>query len=81
MENWPEKNGQLEKEFLLKDFMGAVDFVNQIAKIAEDADHHPDIFLHSYNKVRLNLMTHSEGRITQKDHDLASNIDKIFQQL
>ena len=78
MEKWPEVNGQLEKEFELTDFMSAISFANRIAEKAEIADHHPDIFIHSYKKVRISMMTHSEGKITEKDHDLAREIDTIY---
>ena len=77
MENWPEINGQLEKEFGFQDFMSAVNFINRIAPIAEEMDHHPDLFLHSYNKVRVSMMTHSKGMITSNDHELAAKIDQL----
>ena len=63
------------KEYEFKNFVQAVDFVNKIVPLAEKADHHPDLLIHSYKKVRVELMTHSEGKITQKDYDLAKEID------
>ena len=54
-----------------------LEFVNKVAAIAESIDHHPDIFIHSYNKVKIRVMTHSEGKITQKDHQLAGKIENI----
>jgi 4a-hydroxytetrahydrobiopterin dehydratase len=51
-------------------------FVNAVAGAAEAANHHPDISI-SWNTVRLRLSTHSAGGITQKDLDLAGEIDKM----
>jgi len=61
----------------LKDFAAAMAFVNQVAEMAEGANHHPDILIHGWNKVRLTLSTHSEGKVTQADHDLAAGIDGL----
>jgi 4a-hydroxytetrahydrobiopterin dehydratase len=76
LSGWQIESGELTKTFNFKDFLGAVDFVNQIAKIAEDAGHHPDIDIR-YNKVRIALMTHDAGGLTEKDFDLAAGIEKL----
>ncbi len=81
MKNWPEENGQLVKEFELGDFLQSVEFINRIAPVAEEMDHHPDLFLHAYKKVRVSLMTHSKGMITDLDHELAEKIDSIYNSL
>ena len=78
MKNWKEENNQLVKEFELSDFKGAVDFVNKIVPHAEAADHHPDVLIHSYKKVKVMLFTHSEGKVTDKDYSLAEQIDATF---
>jgi 4a-hydroxytetrahydrobiopterin dehydratase len=51
-------------------------FVNRVARVAEAANHHPDVAI-SYNKVRLTLTTHDEGGLTMKDFKLASKINKL----
>jgi len=51
--------------------------VNRVAELAEAANHHPDIFLHGWNKVRLTLSTHSQGGLTDADFKLASQIDRL----
>ena len=76
LHGWHIKSGQLEKTFHLKDFLTAIDFVNQIAKYAEGAGHHPDIDIR-YNKVRTALVTHDAGGLTKKDFDLAAEIEKL----
>lgn len=64
------------KEFVFKDFVKAISFVNQVADIAETEGHHPDISIW-YNRVRLELSTHSQGGLTQNDFILAAKIDDI----
>lgn len=76
--DWKSDSKYLEKEFVLNNFKDAVKFVNQIAQAAEDAEHHPDVLIHSYKKVKVMLFTHSEGKVTEKDHLLAKEIDTIF---
>jgi 4a-hydroxytetrahydrobiopterin dehydratase len=51
-------------------------FVNRVARLAEAANHHPDIVI-KYNKVRLTLTTHDEGGLTEKDFKLANKIDRL----
>jgi len=75
--NWNTEEQGLTKEFEFKNFMEAMDFVNKITPLAEAADHHPDILIHSYKKVSVMLFTHSEDAITEKDHALAKEIDAL----
>jgi 4a-hydroxytetrahydrobiopterin dehydratase len=76
--DWTTENNKLVKEFVLTNFKDAVSFVNQIMPLAEAADHHPDILIHAYKKVKVMLFTHSEGKITDKDYALAQQIDATF---
>jgi 4a-hydroxytetrahydrobiopterin dehydratase len=64
-----------EREF--EDFAQALAFVNGVGELAERANHHPDILLHGWNKVRLTLSTHSEGGLTAADFDLAKSVDGL----
>jgi 4a-hydroxytetrahydrobiopterin dehydratase len=75
--DWKTENNKWTKEFIFSNFVEAVEFVNKIVPIAEKADHHPDITIHAYKKVRIELITHSEGKITDKDYELAKKIDKL----
>lgn len=75
MDMW-EKTDKLTKEFTFKDFNEALAFVNKVGELADKADHHPDIEL-SWGKVVVNLVTHSEGKITEKDYALAEQIDQL----
>lgn len=75
---WREENAQLEKEFTFADFASALKFVNKVGELAEAAQHHPDIQL-SWGKVGITLSTHDEGKVTDKDRNLAKQIDKAFE--
>ncbi len=77
LNNWKYQNNQIEKEFEFKDFKSALNFVNNVGDEAEKMDHHPDIFLHSWNKVNITLSTHSAGGITDNDFNLANKIEAV----
>jgi 4a-hydroxytetrahydrobiopterin dehydratase len=70
---------QLEKKFARKNFLDAAAFINQIAGVAEQHDHHPDVLLSGYKNVLVMLSTHSAGGITQNDFDMAGAIEKLVQ--
>jgi 4a-hydroxytetrahydrobiopterin dehydratase len=74
---WSLVGEAIQRTFQLKDFVGAMRFINAVADAAESAQHHPDILIR-YNLVTLTLATHDAGGITQKDFDLALRIDSIF---
>ncbi len=67
----------LEKTLKFKDFSEALVFVNKVGEIAEKENHHPDIKIHSWNKVTLTLSTHSIGGLSENDFILASKIDEL----
>ena len=77
MSEWREEGAAIVRDLEFKDFAAALAFVNRVAEAAEDANHHPDILIHGWNKVRLTLSTHSEGRVTDADHAMAQRIDGI----
>ena len=74
---WIFNGNDIGKEFSLKDFKSALPFVNKIGAEAEKIDHHPDIFLHSWNKVKITISTESAGGVTQDDFNLAKKIEAI----
>ncbi len=75
---WNEKNNSLVREFKFEDFKSALEFVNKIGKIAERMNHHPDIEL-GWGRVEVSITTHSEGKVTDRDRELAEKIDDITQ--
>jgi len=71
---WTRKSNPLIKEFKFNSFRNSIVFVNRIAGLADDADHHPEILIR-HTKVLITLSTHSVGGITQKDLKLAGQLD------
>jgi 4a-hydroxytetrahydrobiopterin dehydratase len=73
--DWKIEDGELVRRFSFKDFRASLAFVNRVGELAESAGHHPDIDIR-YNKVRLALVTHDAGGLTNNDFDLAAKADK-----
>jgi 4a-hydroxytetrahydrobiopterin dehydratase len=74
---WRREGAGIVRELTFPDFAGAIAFVNAVAGAAEAANHHPDILVHGWNKVRLTLSTHSDGGLTDADFALAAQIDAL----
>jgi 4a-hydroxytetrahydrobiopterin dehydratase len=72
---WTRDGDAIVRELKCEDFAAAMAFAARVGELAEAANHHPDILVHGYNHVRLELSTHSEGGITRADLDLARQID------
>ncbi len=75
--DWKQQDGKLVRDWSFKDFVAAMVFVNQVAALAEGAGHHPDIDIR-YNKVRLGLVSHDAGGITERDASMAKRIGQHF---
>jgi 4a-hydroxytetrahydrobiopterin dehydratase len=73
---WDLEGKTIERTFEFDDFEQSIDFVNGIAELAEEMDHHPDIDIR-YSKVRIILTTHSKGGLTDLDFDLAERIGNL----
>lgn len=73
---WRVGEAKLTRTVTLPSFPDAVEFINQVAELAERADHHPDIDLR-FRKVTLVLSSHSAGGLTAADFDLAEHIDGL----
>ena len=76
LEGWRVSREALRCEFRFESFKKALQFVNKVAGMAEEADHHPDIDIR-YSLVKLALSTHDAGGITEKDFQLAKAIDRL----
>lgn len=74
--NWKLVGNKIQREFIFKDFLSAFNFIKEIADLAENLNHHPDIF-NSYNKVIISLTTHDLGGVSKKDFKLAMEIDNL----
>ena len=78
LEAWGLVGNQIVKQYKFKNFVGSMGFVTKVAILAERADHHPDILI-EYSKVKISLSTHSEGGLTEKDFNLAKEIEDASQ--
>jgi 4a-hydroxytetrahydrobiopterin dehydratase len=70
-------NKKLDRDFSFKDFSDALVFINKVGAIAQQEGHHPDLFLHNWNKVTITLWTHAINGLFLNDFILAAKIDKL----
>ena len=74
---WERDGEEIVREWRFDDFGEAIAFVNRVAEAAEEANHHPDIFVHGWNKVKLSLTNHSAGGLTEMDFEMAARFDGL----
>jgi len=75
--DWTKRGKTISRTFKFDDFLHSLDFVNRVAKKAQNIDHHPDIDIR-YDTVKLALTTHDVGGLTKKDFTLAEQCDEVF---
>lgn len=73
---WEYENDAITRTIEFEEFNEAIDFVNDLAEIAEEAQHHPDITIR-HTKVSLKLTTHDAGGVTKHDIELAQRVDNL----
>lgn len=73
---WELKDGKISKSFQFSSFIKAIKFVNKVAKVAEEHDHHPIITI-NWKTVKLSLKSFDVDAITKRDINLAKEIEKI----
>ena len=76
---WESDKKKIERTFEFEDFAASIEFVNLVAEIAEDQEHHPDIEVRD-NKVVLSIYTHSKNGLTELDFQLAERIDTLAEE-
>jgi 4a-hydroxytetrahydrobiopterin dehydratase len=74
---WAREGDEIVREWKFENFARAMEFVNAVGEVAEGANHHPDILLHGWNKVRLSVTNHSAGGLTEADFQLAGAVDGL----
>ncbi|MCJ8163818.1 4a-hydroxytetrahydrobiopterin dehydratase [Pontibacter sp. E15-1] len=75
---WQEEDNKLKSSFTFKDFEQAMEFMQEVAVVAGEMDHHP-WWSNMYNKVDIELSTHDAGNtVTIRDHKLATRIEEIY---
>jgi len=75
---WRIDKDEIERTFRFKGFPEAIDFVNLLADLAEDANHHPEIEI-KFNQVEVELSTHKIGGLSLNDFIMAARIDRLFE--
>jgi len=78
LDGWTRGENWIEKTYRFKNFLRAIAFVNAVAFVAEQSNHHPDIAIH-YNEVTLRNWTHAAGGLTAYDFELAAKIDSLVE--
>jgi 4a-hydroxytetrahydrobiopterin dehydratase len=76
---WSRGGDRIEQEFEFEDFDQAMNFVDDVADLAAEENHHPDMLI-SYNLVRVTLSTHKVGGLSRNDFILAAKIDELVQE-
>lgn len=77
LNGWARDGKMITREFVCSGFSEAANFITQIAPLANGMNHHPDVLLHKFKRVRIMLWTHSQDGLTQNDFDLAAKIDAL----
>ncbi len=75
------KNNSISRNFLMKNFLSAVKFINEVADIAEADNHHPDVHLTGYRNLKIELSTHAIGGLSESDFIVAAKIDRLQPEL
>ena len=75
---WERDGDEIVRDVKVADFMAAIALVNRIAEVAEAHNHHPDILVHGWNKVKLSLSNHSAGGLTAVDFEMAERLDPLL---
>ena len=76
LSQWKLEGKEIVRHYNFPDFASAMVFVNKVAEKAESAGHHPDIDIR-YNKVRLALVSHDQGGLTQRDIKMAQALNSL----
>ena len=69
---------RIRREWVVKNFMAAIDFFNRVASLAEDEGHHPDLHLVGYRNVAIELWTHAIGGLSESDFIMAAKINQLL---
>ena len=76
LNGWRQEGRCIVQDFTFPSFKESMSFVNQVAEVAEEINHHPDMTI-NYTRVALSITTHSEGGLTRRDFRLAGRIDGL----
>jgi 4a-hydroxytetrahydrobiopterin dehydratase len=79
LEGWTltQEGQRIRKDWVVKNFMAAIEFFNRVAELAEDEGHHPDLHLEGYRNMSIELWTHAIGGLSENDFIVAAKIDQL----
>ena len=77
---WRLEGEMIVRDLRFDDFAAAIAYVNRVAEVAEKYNHHPDMLIHGWNKVKLSLTNHAAGGLTEIDFDMAARFDQLVGQ-
>jgi 4a-hydroxytetrahydrobiopterin dehydratase len=75
---WEVVDGKLRRDVQVKNFRAAVALVNSIAEVAEEQNHHPDLCIHGWNKVKIELYTHTADGLSENDFIMAAKFNRLL---
>ena len=75
--DWSLEEGKVIRKFQFKNFREAIDFVNKVAELAESENHHPNISVYGWNKVKLTFFTHAVKGLSENDFIMAAKINQL----
>ncbi|GAC1463448.1 MAG: 4a-hydroxytetrahydrobiopterin dehydratase [Chloroflexota bacterium] len=75
---WTVTDGKIMRDVRVRNFKAALVLVNQVGEVAEQENHHPDISIHSWNHVRLELYTHTVQGLSDNDFIMAAKFDQLL---
>ncbi|MBP05131.1 MAG: 4a-hydroxytetrahydrobiopterin dehydratase [Chloroflexi bacterium] len=78
--NWEIKNNKLIRKYEFDSFMNAIEFINKVAEVAEEMDHHP-LIRNVYSTVEFELWSHDQNAITDSDYSLAEAIETLWEEM
>ena len=76
---WQVDEGVLRRRLSFPDFMALITFINRLAYLAEQEQHHPDFFVYSYRRMRLDFATHSIGGLSPNDFIMAAKVNRLLE--
>lgn len=79
LEDWrlTDDGQRIRKDWVVQNFMAAIEFFNKVAELAEEEGHHPDLHLEGYRNMSIELWTHAIGGLSENDFIVAAKIDKL----
>jgi 4a-hydroxytetrahydrobiopterin dehydratase len=79
LSDWRLSQGgqRIRKDWVVKNFLGGIDFFDRVARLAEEEGHHPDLHLEGYRNVWIEIWTHAIGGLSENDFILAAKIDRL----